>query len=245
MNLTYLILILAATIGGGMIPMLFKRVHPSLPIYLLAFTGAFLFGITIMHLLPEVYHELGHSAGVYIVLGFFLQVFLQQLSHGMEHGHTHLPAAADHHHHVAVLPLLIGLSIHAFMEGIPLGFRYEDQSALPSLMLGVMAHKVPEALTLITVMLHAHQSKTQLWRILIIFSLITPLSAILAAQLGREFEVVTNSLVYLVALVVGAFLHISTTIFYESGTKHHELSRQKVLAIAAGIALAFVTLIFE
>jgi hypothetical protein len=48
-----------------------------------------------------------------------------------------------------------------------------------------------------------------------------------------------------VALVVGAFLHISTTIFYESGTKHHELSRQKVLAIAAGITLAFVTLIFE
>lgn len=244
MNLTYLIFILAATIGGGMIPMLFKRIHPNLPIYLLAFTGAFLFGITIMHLLPEVYHELGHSAGIYIVLGFFIQVFLQQLSHGMEHGHTHLPGP-DHHHHVAVFPLLIGLSIHAFMEGIPLGFHYEDRSALPSLMMGVMAHKVPEALTLITVMIHAQQSKAKLWRILIVFSLITPLSAILAAQLGKEFEVVTNSLVYLVALVVGAFLHISTTIFYESGTKHHELSRQKVLAIAVGIGLAFITLIFE
>lgn len=245
MNLTYLIFILAATIGGGMIPMLFKRIHPNLPIYLLAFTGAFLFGITIMHLLPEVYHELGHSAGIYIVMGFFLQVFLQQLSHGMEHGHTHLPNSAAGHHHVAVFPLLIGLSIHAFMEGIPLGFHYEDKSALPSLMLGVMAHKVPEALTLITVMMHAHQGKGKLWRILIIFSLITPLSAILAAQLGQEFQVVTNSLVYLVALVVGAFLHISTTIFYESGTKHHELSRQKVLAIAVGIGLAFITLIFE
>lgn len=245
MNLTYLIFILAATVGGGMIPMLFKRIHPNLPIYLLAFTGAFLFGITIMHLLPEVYHELGHSAGIYIVMGFFLQVFLQQLSHGMEHGHTHLPGTGAGHHHVAVLPLLIGLSIHAFMEGIPLGFHYEDRSALPSLMLGVMAHKVPEALTLITVMMHAHQGKARLWRILIIFSLITPLSAILAAQLGQEFEVVTNSLVYLVALVVGAFLHISTTIFYESGTKHHELSRQKVLAIAVGIGLAFITLIFE
>ncbi|WP_119078931.1 ZIP family metal transporter [Chitinophaga alhagiae] len=243
MNFTYLILILAATIGGGMIPMLVKRVHPNLPIYLLAFTGAFLFGITIMHLLPEVYHELGHSAGIYIVLGFFVQVFLQQLSHGMEHGHTHLPGG--NHHHVAVMPLLIGLSIHAFMEGIPLGFHYEDRSALPSLMLGVMAHKVPEALTLITVMMHAHQSKSQLWRILLIFSVITPLSAILAATLGQQFHVVTDSLVYLVALVIGAFLHISTTIFYESGTRHHELSGRKVMAIAAGIALAFVTLIFE
>ncbi len=244
MNIAYLILILAATIAGGMIPVIFKRINPGLPIYLLAFTGAFLFGVTIMHLLPEVYHELGHSAGIYIVLGFFLQVFLQQLSHGMEHGHTHLPQEHGHHH-IAVTPLLVGLSIHAFMEGIPLGFHFEDKSALPSLMLGVMAHKVPESLTLITVMMHAGQSRAKLWRILIIFSLVTPLSAILASWLGAEYETITHSLIYIVALVIGAFLHISTTIFYESGTKHHELSGKKVLAIAIGLGLAFVTLIFE
>lgn len=244
MNLFYLILILAATIGGGVLPLLFKRIHPELPIYLLASTGAFLFGITIMHLLPEVYHELGHSAGIFIVGGFFLQVFLQQLSHGMEHGHTHLPTY-DHSHRVAIFPLLLGLSIHAFMEGIPLGFHYEDRSALPSLMMGVMVHKIPEALTLTTVLLHTRQRNAQLWRTLVVFAFITPLSAVLAAQLGNRFEVVTDSLIYLVALVIGAFLHISTTIFYESGTKHHELSRKKVLAIATGIGLAFVTLIFE
>lgn len=246
MNWSYLILILAATIAGGLIPMTVKRIHPSLPIYLLAFTGAFLFGVTIMHLLPEVYHQLGHQAGIYVVLGFFLQVFLQQLSHGMEHGHTHLPAAeGQHHHHIAIMPLLVGLSIHAFMEGIPLGFRYEDRSAMPSLVMGVAAHKLPEALTLITVMIHAHQRTAKLWRILITFSLMTPLAAVLASQLGDRFEGITHYLVYVIALVIGAFLHISTTIFYESGTKHHELSRKKVLAIAGGIVLAFLTLIFE
>jgi zinc transporter ZupT len=198
-----------------------------------------------MHLLPEVYHELGHTAGVYIVLGFFLQVFLQQLSHGMEHGHTHLPPAGGHHHHIPITPLLAGLSIHAFMEGIPLGLQFEDQSALPSLALGIAAHKVPEALTLITVMTHAHQPRAALWRILALFSLVTPLAAVLAGLLGNQSTAVTASLVYLTALVIGAFLHISTTIFYESGTRHHELSRHKVLAFAAGIVLAFLTLIFE
>lgn len=245
MNWIYLILILLATVAGGMIPMLVRNLRPNLPIYMLAFTGAFLFGITIMHLLPEVYHELGHEAGIYIVIGFFVQVALQQLSHGMEHGHTHLPAAGEHQHNVAVFPLLVGLSLHAFMEGIPLGFQYTDASALPSLMAGVMAHKVPEALTLITVMMHAHQPKAKLWRILIIFACVTPFSAILAAQLGNHFEIVTKSLIYMVAMVVGAFLHISTTIFYESGTKHHELSRKKVVAITFGLLLAFLTLIFE
>jgi zinc transporter ZupT len=245
MNWSYLILILAATIGGGIIPMTVKKLHPNLPIYLLAFTGAFLFGITIMHLLPEVYEALGHKAGIYILLGFFLQVFLQQLSHGMEHGHTHLPPAHGHHHHISITPLLAGLSIHAFMEGIPLGLRFQDQSALPSLALGIAAHKIPEALTLITVMTHAHQPRAALWRILLLFSLVTPLAAVLAGLLGSESVIFTESLVYLTALVIGAFVHISTTIFYESGTRHHELSRHKVLAFATGIVLAFLTLIFE
>ncbi|QJB33411.1 ZIP family metal transporter [Chitinophaga oryzae] len=243
MNWTYLILILLATLAGGVIPMTIRRINANFTIYLLAFTGAFLFGVTIMHLLPEVYHELGHSAGIYVVLGFFLQVFLQQLSHGMEHGHTHLPG--EHHHHIAVTPLLLGLSIHAFMEGIPLGFQYEDQSALPSLIIGVAAHKVPEALTLITVMIHAHKSKTQLWQILTAFAVVTPVAAMLAWWMGNRFDIVSHYLLYVVALVIGAFLHISTTIFYESGTKHHELSGKKVLAIATGLVLAFLTLIFE
>lgn len=243
MNWNYLILILAATVAGGLIPMTIKRVSANFSIYLLAFTGAFLFGVVIMHLLPEVYHELGHQAGIYIVLGFFLQVFLQQLSHGMEHGHTHLPQ--EHRHHIAVAPLLLGLSIHAFMEGIPLGFKYDDQSALPSLMAGVAAHKIPEALTLMTVMIHAHKKRSELWGILACFALVTPIAALLAAWMGNRFEVVQHYLLYVVALVVGAFLHISTTIFYESGTKHHELSWKKVLAIAIGLLLAFLTLIFE
>lgn len=243
MNWIFLLIVLFATLGGGLIPMMVRRVNPSFPIYMLAFTGACLFGVTIMHLLPEVYHELGHKAGVYIVLGFFLQVALQTLSHGTEHGHTHVPK--DGHHHVQVFPLLLGLSIHAFMEGIPLGFQFEDRAALSSLVIGVAAHKLPEAFTLITVMVHAHQQGAKLWRILIIFSLVTPAAAMLASVLGQHSTYISNITVYIVALVIGAFLHISTTIFYESGTKHHELSYRKVIAIAAGLLLAFLTLIFE
>ncbi|SFE15209.1 Zinc transporter ZupT [Chitinophaga sp. CF118] len=243
MNWIFLLIIFLATLGGGIIPMVVRKVHPNLPIYLLAFTGACLFGITIMHLLPEVFHELGNSAGIYIVIGFFVQVALQQLSHGTEHGHTHVPT--DHHHHVPIAPLLLGLSIHAFMEGIPLGFNFNDNVAMPSLVIGIAAHKLPEALTLMTVMIHSHHRGTKLWRILLIFSLVTPLAAILAAELGSHSAYMTHIITYVVALVIGAFLHISTTIFYESGTKHHELSYRKVIAISAGLLLAFLTLIFE
>jgi zinc and cadmium transporter len=243
MNWIFLLIIFLATLSGGIIPMMVRRIHPNLPLYLLGFTGACLFGITILHLLPEVFHELGSSAGIYIVIGFFFQVALAQLSHGTEHGHTHVPQ--DSHHHVAIAPLLLGLSIHAFMEGIPLGFHFNDSASMSSLVIGVAAHKLPEALTLMTVMLHSHQKGMKLWRILLIFSLVTPLAAVLAAELGSHSAQMEHILTYVVALVIGAFLHISTTIFYESGTKHHELSYRKVFAISAGLLLAFLTLIFE
>ncbi|HJT73960.1 MAG TPA: ZIP family metal transporter [Chitinophaga sp.] len=243
MNWIFLLIVLLATLGGGLIPMVVRKIHPNLPIYLLAFTGACLFGITVMHLIPEVYHELGHQAGIYIVIGFFLQVALQTLSHGAEHGHTHLPRGD--HDHVHMTPLLFGLSIHAFMEGIPLGFQFKDHAAMSSLVIGVAAHKLPEAFTLITVMIHGGQKRASLWRTLFIFSLVTPLAAILAAVSGRYSVYVTNIITYLVALVIGAFLHISTTIFFESGTKHHELSYRKIIAILGGLLLAFLTLIFE
>lgn len=245
MNWSFLILVFAASLAGGLIALRAGKTG-NFTVYLLAFTGAFLFGITIMHLLPEVFAQLGDRAGIYVVLGFFIQVALAQLSHGTEHGHTHVPMEGGaHHHHIAIAPLLLGLSIHAFMEGLPLGFRYHDPATIPSLMLGVAMHKLPESLALMTVMLHGGVARRKLWTILVGFGLVTPAAAILAWQLGLHFLAIEQYFAYVVALVIGAFIHIATTIFFESGTRYHEISGRKVIAIAGGILLAFVTMIFE
>ncbi|MHB1921852.1 MAG: ZIP family metal transporter [Chitinophagaceae bacterium] len=236
----YLFWIIVATLAGGVIPLIFKKIKPDLFVYLLGFTGAFLFGITILHLFPDVFKELGNSAGIYIVIGFFLQVFLQQLSHGMEHGHSHFPGE---HQHSGLSALLLGLSLHAFMEGIPLGFHYPDPATLPSLFLGILIHKLPEALTLMTVVLLSSSGKWSGWLILIFFSMVTPVAALLASFMDRHFPQSGHVLIVVVAIVVGAFLHISTTIFFESGTQHHELSWRKTLAIAGGLGFAFLTLL--
>lgn len=243
MIVTYLALIFLATLAGGFIPVVFKKIKPDFFFYLLAFTGAFLFGITVLHLVPETFHELGRQAGVWIVAGFFLQVFLQQLSHGMEHGHSHIPA--EQHHHAALSTLMIGLSLHAFMEGIPLGYRYDDPSTLPSLFLAIMVHKVPEALTLMTVLIFSLKSRKRDALLIVLFALVTPAAAVLALALGERFASFSHLLLYLIAMVTGAFLHISTTIFFESGTRHHELSWRKTVAIVTGLLMALCTLLIE
>lgn len=250
MRWIYLSLILVFTILGGMIPIWSRRLDRKLTVYLLTFTGAFLLGITILHLVPEDFESLGKQAGIYILVGFFLQVFLQRWSHGMEHGHGQAPPiqgteTKGHTHlgHATAFSLVIGLSVHAFMEGLPLGFTYTDPSVLPSLSLGILLHKIPEALTLMTMLMAMRPDRKGNPGLLLLFSVVTPVAALLAFTLNREFVFMDKVLLYVVAIVSGAFLHIATTIFFESGTRHHELNRGKVLSMALGLVLAALTLL--
>src|SRR5680860_823010 len=57
----------------------------------LVFAGSYLFSITILHILPELFadRESAYFMGLYILLGFLLQQVLVFMSSGIEHGHIH------------------------------------------------------------------------------------------------------------------------------------------------------------
>ena len=74
-----------------------------------------------MHLLPEVFHEAGKEVGLFVALGFFVQVLLETFTGSEPHDHV-LPEKAGNYS----IALLIGLSIHAFIEGFPLADSYHD-----------------------------------------------------------------------------------------------------------------------
>jgi zinc transporter ZupT len=248
----YLLLIFLAAFAGGAVPLWRRRIPRETMTYLLTFTGAFLLGITVLHLLPESFEALGKKAGLYMLAGFFLQVFLQRWSHGLEHGHGYTPVKSHGDgasatlavSHGSALSLIVGLSVHAFMAGLPLGFTYSDLSTLPSLALGILLHKMPEALTLMTMLVALQFSRKKNWLLLVLFSLVTPAGALLALALNVNFAVMDTLLLYIIAIVAGAFLHISTTIFFESGTRHHELNRGKIISMVLGLILSSLTLLF-
>jgi zinc and cadmium transporter len=236
----YLLFLFVLTIAGSLVPIVFKKFNNSWMTLMLAFSGSFLLAITFLHLMPEVFHELGEKAGLFILLGFLLQLALQRLSHGIEHGHVHDHAISHH----SLTPIFFGLIIHAFMEGIPLGFSYQSSNTTPSIFLAIAAHKIPEAITLASLLFMANIKKNK-WLLILLFALASPLSGILAMYFGQKFYFISNQLVYIIPIVAGAFLHISTTILYESGTKHHQLSRQKVMAVALGLGFALATLLLH
>lgn len=235
------LLLFLVTLAGGSLPLITGVPDERKMNLLLAFSGSFLLGITCLHLLPETFRDLPEHAGIYLIGGFFLQLLIQRATHGVEHGHVHVH---NHGHAVPALGILAGLSVHAFMEGLPLGFNYRNAATNPSLYLAVGAHKLPEAM-LLGMLLQSVYSKRKAALCLLLFSLITPSAALLAGKLGLHYGVVARAVTALIPVVAGAFIHIATTIFFESGTRQHMLTARKVAAMIAGVVLAGLTLLLE
>ena len=106
--LTYLLPFIGATIG--MASIYFLHLKKSIAFKLiLAFSGAFILGITIHHLIPKVFSQNFSMAGPWVISGILFQILLEFVSQGAEHGHTHLKENSE-------LPwlLLISLGIHSF-----------------------------------------------------------------------------------------------------------------------------------
>lgn len=245
MQLLHVFLLFLMTFLGGAITLRFKTIEQHINA-ILAFSGAFLLSITFMHLLPETFEESGHHAGIYVLVGFFLQLLLQRFTHGVEHGHIHKHDQDQHAHSHAVHfnSIFIGLAVHAFMEGLPLGFQYKTAATEPSLFLAVTAHKLPEVILLATLASTIKSIKSTML-IILLFSILTPLGAITASYLGNSQASVNSLVAVVVPVVAGVFIHIATTIFFESGTKHHMLTAAKIWAMAAGVGASMLTLLFE
>ena len=204
---------------------------------LIAFSGAYLLSITALHMLPEVFigDDRGAYFGAFVLVGFFIQVRLEDLSGGIEHGHAHT-------HRSAGLPvgLMIGLCLHAFLEGMPLGggdaghshHGHSHSHGLEPLLLGIVLHKYPVAMVFLAMLLNSGLAKAKAFGLLAVFAAMAPLGTLLSGvemvgQYNRES----------LAIVIGIFLHVSTTILFES-SEGHRFNAYKMVAIAAGLALS-------
>jgi zinc transporter ZupT len=248
------IVLLMTTIwaSGAIVLFLEERNGKKLIKNLLAFSGGFLVSIAFLHFIPELYHDHGASSfnmGIWIMVGFLVQLILEYFSGGIEHGHTHsfkgnVPMA-----------LFISLSIHAIIEGIPMDAEFHNaihdahnhahdhshhhhhSGHGQSLLWGVILHNIPVAIALTTLLLSNGWKKRKTFLILFLFSLMTPIGL----AIGHFNPNLINEQVarIILAIVVGMFLHISTTIIFES-TESHKFNLIKLMMIVSGAVLGWV-----
>ncbi|MEL6561161.1 MAG: ZIP family metal transporter [Bacteroidota bacterium] len=205
----------------------------------LVFAGAYLFSITIIHILPELFSEAEDpfNLGIVLLAGFFLQHFLEYLTSGVEHGHIHHSDNNHQHKNSSTISLLIALCIHALLEGALLSHpsAHHHQHESNTILFGIVLHKMPAAFALISIMSFQFKKRTVPLISLFIFSLMSPLGMILSDLIDFESSYVN----YIFALVGGSFLHISTTIFAESNPEH-KTDFKKIGLLLLGVAAALL-----
>lgn len=197
---------------------------------LLAFGGAFLLGLSFFHLLPEAYQAIGMQAGLAVIVGFLLQVVLESFSGGIEHGH-------HHHKEGNQFPwmVFVGLSLHAYLEGLPFGHHNHGNGMWPFLV-GVMLHKMPVAFVLGSMLIGAGSKRLKIILFVTVFSCMAPLGS-LTTTLTPTLD---SSIFYMIiGIVVGMLLHISTTILYEAD-KGHRFNLLKMSVIILALAVAYL-----
>lgn len=227
-----LILLFSSAFLGGIAVFLFKSSNTNRLKLVLSFSGAYLFAITILHLMPDVYRSGEAQIGLFILGGFLLQILMEQFSEGIEHGHIH---KHNHDHYAFPIGIMLSLCLHAFLEGMPLAKGQHTE-----LVFGIALHHIPAAFALGSVLVHSRQSKAKTIILLGIFALMSPLGYALSARIGEgtfgDIDIYFDSIM---GVVIGIFLHISTTILFESSVDH-KFNLKKFVAVLLGVSIALI-----
>lgn len=234
------LLLLSSIVLGACSVFWFKLDQPRHIKLLNAFTGAYLLTLTMLHLLPELYQTpsgIDHHLriGALMLAGFFAQVALDVFSKGIEHGHVH---ASENHLPVGVL---MGLCLHAFVEALALGdaHTHHDLQSRQLLLWSIVLHNFPVAIALLGMLLHSGLKRSAALGWLAVFAAMAPLGMFISAHTalaGYTRE--------LMAIVIGIFMHIATTILFESGDAHR-INLHKLAAIAVGTVLGILSVVLH
>lgn len=238
------LLLIGSILLVGLIAMSVRNKVSSLSRVWLCFSGAFLVSITFLHLFPIIFMVPGNNIGIWIIAGFFGQLILEQFSSGIEHGHLHL-----HHHKgnfALALQIMLGLCVHSFVEGLSLGGYHQlghvyDHTLIPGLnplLVGIILHHAPAAFALVLILSSSGFSKWVIMACLVIFGVMPSIGALVETNIIMDTPAVQKTL----AFVAGSFLHVATTILFETDGSDHHLPYKNILATLLGVGLALLTL---
>ncbi len=174
-----------AEILGGVIIVLRRTWPKHTQETLLALGAGFVIALVFLKLIPAAIDALGEEAALYLMIGFALIHFFEHTLvghfHFGEETHTHVMVSK-----VASISALTGLFIHAFFDGfsISVGMQFDFLLGL-LIFVAVLLHKVPEGLTIGSIMLAAGYSRKHV--------LLGAVCIGVATMLGASFVLVLTS----------------------------------------------------
>ena len=242
-TLTYIIITSLLISSGSLIGVLFlavrKEIIEKILLYLVALSAGTLMGGAFIHLMPEAAEQLSNRVLFSLVLvSFILFFFIEKIFHWR---HCHKEICEIHSFGYINL---IGDGIHNFIDGLIIAATF-----LIDIKLGVAAslaiafHEIPQEISDFGVLLYAGFKKRKALILNFLVALTTVMGAIVGYFLSLNLEKLT---IYLLPIVAGGFLYISTSDLIPEIRKEENLKKSLIsfVCFLIGIGIMYLTAVF-
>ena len=220
---------------GGVLFLSIKAWSKFLAKYSVPFAAGVLLTVSLIGLVPEAHHLIDHQAYP-VILFTLIGVYLFET--WVCHLHHHQCEDDDHHFHGSALWVIIGDTIHNFVDGVAIAAAYLANPGLGlAITVSTFLHEVPHEIGDFGVLLSLGWNKTKI----VIINLFSSLAALGGALLIFFFNPGDQVFGYLISVSAGMFLYLGASDFLPQAD--NKLSKiNAVFALLLGVGLMYLTL---
>jgi len=197
----YIPTVMFVSLLGGFLPLMRALSQRALAL-LLSFSAGVLLGAVFFHMLPETGRVLNAAVGWPILTGFLLIFVMERF--------VFVHACEEHacDIHQMGLPAFLGISLHSLLDGIALGAGLILPQLGPVVLLAVIIHKMPDSMSISSILLAAGWNRRKISWLNLLFSLTTPVGALIAYLFFRSLS--PENVAVAIGISAGTFLAIAT-----------------------------------
>jgi len=205
--LLFSLAIIAVSLVGAAIPQ--ARIWSGKQLHLMTALSAGVFiGATFLILLPEASEDLGEPADamMWVMIGFIAILLVEVIlkARHEEHCDEH---TNEHKHAFTSMTAFIGLAVHSALDGFAIGAALVESEDIGIMVfLAILAHKAIDTFSLSTTFSLAGIGRRHGMRVLLLFSLITPIAAAVTFPMLDTLE--SFSIGIPLALAGGTFMFV-------------------------------------
>lgn len=199
---------------------------------LLSFSAGVLLGAVFFHMLPEIGEMLGENLGWPILAGFLLIFVMERFVF------VHACEERDCDIHQMGIPAFMGISLHSLLDGLALGAGLMLPQLGPVVLLAVIIHKMPDSISITSILLSAGWSRRKVAMLSLLFSLTTPVGALLAYFFFRALS--PENVAIAIGISAGTFLAIATADILPQVHRIEERNPLTLAFLVLGLAVSWI-----
>ena len=227
----YLPAVIFISLVGSFLPLMRELSQRALAL-LLSFSAGVLLGAVFFHMLPEIGEMLGENLGWPILAGFLLIFVMERFVF------VHACEERDCDIHQMGIPAFMGISLHSLLDGLALGAGLMLPQLGPVVLLAVIIHKMPDSISITSILLSAGWSRRKVAMLSLLFSLTTPVGALRAYFFFRARS--PENVAIAIGISAGTFLAIATADILPQVHRIEERNPLTLAFLVLGLAVSWI-----